>query len=1004
MQGFQYKHGDRPLEGYTIQRAAGRGGFGEVYYALSDSGREVALKLVQGYEQIELRGITQCMNLKSPHLVTVFDVKRNEQGKCFVIMEFVAGPSLRELIDQSPNGLGTQKAAYFLREIGKGLTYLHDCGIVHRDLKPGNIFYENGYVKIGDYGLSKAITPSQHNGQTITVGTVHYMAPEIGAGVYDAKIDIYAMGALLYEMLTGQPPFLGASVGEILMKHISAEPDLSHIDEPFATVVRKAMAKNPQERYQTVQEMIEAIFGTEHVRNSVSCFSPDSLTLIAGKVAKDIPASGSQNAYERKSDIEDDIWLKFGKRVDEFGRRIDEAGKRLSGISEKVLHDKTEKENATVDSKNDPLPSRQRLAIILATTGLLSICGGVFLGRSNFLEIALAIFLMILGASKMIWLVRWRIWSEIDIKDRALPQMVAVLLSTAIMVLIGTSFQGAFDKDVFRPGMGFAFGIGAGIGIVNWWTLTAVNRAQRVSIKKVLQAGLLAFFACLIFHGPAQLDLIVTAGTCLIVQLGSPFVPSENRESKPKQPKEEPAQWAGWGAGEGQPRNVRVNTSSSQTVGTSMPPVKNVPWGVRLTYMILFLTLLSAGLMSLISLGVVDYGNDQDAFVMAISFGVGSLIFAFFFMIKALTKTFRHWWSSLVKPLLMLSCVQGIIVASVCLGNMNFGNDEKLLAIFFIIFPSILFIVIASIPARIFSSSQPSALKPEVRPSTASMLGVSSYTRIWTLFMAGGIFIGLGGLHRFYVGKIGSGLVWFFTGGFFGIGQLIDAIMILAGQFTDGEGRRIVLWESEKELNVVPQPTAGKAESGIGVSTRTYYVVPSRTNSFMTSLGVLLVVLAFAVSVLMAMHLPQALAAGFPDPSVSHEVERVFADVPNWPIELERLGRGVPVVLLLFASSMFFLARRRAGIWHMVRSVIGSIGLIFSVIFFMDEFFRFNWDMMRGSLNMNKPALLVHTLLQGIRSDSAIIAIIMILASIFIIAWPAKEPVNTLGSVEKEGV
>src|SRR5688572_5201735 len=152
MRGFRFKHGDRPLDGYTIQRAAGRGGFGEVYYAVSDGGREVALKHVQAYEQIELRGISQCMNLKSPHLVTIFDVKFGTGGEPFVIMEFVNGSSLRDLIDQSPAGLGTQKSAFFLREIAKGLTYLHDCGIVHRDLKPGNIFYENGVVKIGDYG------------------------------------------------------------------------------------------------------------------------------------------------------------------------------------------------------------------------------------------------------------------------------------------------------------------------------------------------------------------------------------------------------------------------------------------------------------------------------------------------------------------------------------------------------------------------------------------------------------------------------------------------------------------------------------------------------------------------------------------------------------------------------------------------------------------------------------------------------------------------------------
>src|SRR5438046_9800653 len=156
MWAFQYKHGDKPLEGFTIQRAAGRGGFGEVYYAISDSGREVALKVIQGYEQIELRGVSQCMNLKSPHLVAIFDVKHNAEGTPFVIMEYVSGPSLRELCDQQPAGLGIQKAAFFLREIGKGLTYRHDCGIVHRYLKAGNIFYANGYVNIGKCALSKA--------------------------------------------------------------------------------------------------------------------------------------------------------------------------------------------------------------------------------------------------------------------------------------------------------------------------------------------------------------------------------------------------------------------------------------------------------------------------------------------------------------------------------------------------------------------------------------------------------------------------------------------------------------------------------------------------------------------------------------------------------------------------------------------------------------------------------------------------------------------------------
>src|SRR5690606_34072128 len=122
-----------------------------------------------------------------------------------------------------------------------------------------------------------------------TVGTVHYMAPEIGAGKYDRGIDIYALGAVLYEMLTGMVPFTGASPTEVLMKHLGTPPDVSSIPEPFASVIRKAMAKDPTERYQSVQEVVEAVFGGEHIRQSVSVFSPDQLSMVAAYAAQRAP-------------------------------------------------------------------------------------------------------------------------------------------------------------------------------------------------------------------------------------------------------------------------------------------------------------------------------------------------------------------------------------------------------------------------------------------------------------------------------------------------------------------------------------------------------------------------------------------------------------------------------------------------------------------------------------------------------------------------------------------
>ena len=100
------------------------------------------------------------------------------------------------------------------------------------------------------------------------------------------------MGAVLYEMLTGQPPFLGASAGEILMKHVATEPDVTRHRGAVRTVISKAMAKDPAERYQSVQEMVEAVFGAEHVQQSVSCFRPDSLSMIAERVAQRVAVGG----------------------------------------------------------------------------------------------------------------------------------------------------------------------------------------------------------------------------------------------------------------------------------------------------------------------------------------------------------------------------------------------------------------------------------------------------------------------------------------------------------------------------------------------------------------------------------------------------------------------------------------------------------------------------------------------------------------------------------------
>lgn len=257
----KYLHacGSRPLEGFTIKRGVGRGGFGEVYFATSDAGKEVALKLIRRNLEVELRGVTHCLNLKHPNLVALYDIRTDDMGDQWVVMEYVCGESLEQVIERHPDGVPIDEAMWWIRGICAGVGYLHDHGIVHRDLKPGNVFLDEGTVKIGDYGLSKFISCSRRSGQTESVGTVHYMAPEIANGRYGREIDTYALGVILYEVLTGHVPFEGESVGEVLMKHLTAEPSLDRVPQQYREIVRRALAKDPDARLSSVNELLELL-------------------------------------------------------------------------------------------------------------------------------------------------------------------------------------------------------------------------------------------------------------------------------------------------------------------------------------------------------------------------------------------------------------------------------------------------------------------------------------------------------------------------------------------------------------------------------------------------------------------------------------------------------------------------------------------------------------------------------------------------------------------------
>ncbi|MCA9049921.1 MAG: protein kinase, partial [Planctomycetaceae bacterium] len=252
---FTFSPESRPLDGYTIKRAVHRGGFGEVYYALSDAGKEVALKLLNNNLAVELRGVRQCLNLKHPNLVTIFDVRQDADKDHWVIMEYVGGRGLYDTLRDYPHGMPIDEVLPWLSGLTAGLAFLHDRGIVHRDLKPANIFRDHGGVKIGDIGLSKYISESRRSAQTQSVGTVYYMAPEVARGRYGREVDVYALGVILYEMLTGNVPFDGQTTAEILMKHLTAEPDLSVLPASLRQLIGAMLEKDPEKRISDVEEV-----------------------------------------------------------------------------------------------------------------------------------------------------------------------------------------------------------------------------------------------------------------------------------------------------------------------------------------------------------------------------------------------------------------------------------------------------------------------------------------------------------------------------------------------------------------------------------------------------------------------------------------------------------------------------------------------------------------------------------------------------------------------------
>jgi tetratricopeptide (TPR) repeat protein/predicted Ser/Thr protein kinase len=269
---------------YRILDLLGEGGMGAVYVAEDTRlGRRVAVKIPRDAPAADnsfharfLREARSISQLSHPNIATVYDYGETEGGKPFIVMELVEGRELGEVLREG--GLTLQRTVEIVCEVAEALSEAHARGVVHRDVKPSNVIVNSrGAVKVLDFGLAKVISEGQHTGLTsadetlmkfrtrsdVLVGTPLYLSPEQAKGTeVDARSDLFALGALLYECVAGQPAFSGTTVMEIAGQviHVNPPPP-SHfnpaVPDELDRITLRALAKRPEERYQSAGEMIE---------------------------------------------------------------------------------------------------------------------------------------------------------------------------------------------------------------------------------------------------------------------------------------------------------------------------------------------------------------------------------------------------------------------------------------------------------------------------------------------------------------------------------------------------------------------------------------------------------------------------------------------------------------------------------------------------------------------------------------------------------------------------
>jgi serine/threonine protein kinase len=260
----------RRIAGYILLEQIGYGGMAVVYRARQETlDRTVAIKILsenlaassEFMERFRREARTSA-KLRHPNVITVHDFGEDERGVPYLVMEYIEGPTLADLMDA---GLDDERISNLLDQIAAGLDYAHGHGVIHRDIKPGNVLMtEDGRAVLADFGLAWLLEGAQLTLTGGVIGTPEYMSPEQAAGhSFDHRADVYALGIVLYEMLVGERPFIAETPIGVLLQHLQDMPPSVLVARPelppaVGDVLAKALVKDPADRFSSAGELAKA--------------------------------------------------------------------------------------------------------------------------------------------------------------------------------------------------------------------------------------------------------------------------------------------------------------------------------------------------------------------------------------------------------------------------------------------------------------------------------------------------------------------------------------------------------------------------------------------------------------------------------------------------------------------------------------------------------------------------------------------------------------------------